>query len=87
MIDQKEVFKQMIHFQKTALDNSLETMSRFQQQAEAMFENAIEQNTWLPDEGKKLIMEWNAAFQKGRDEFQKIMDENYKKVESFWSGQ
>ncbi len=86
-MDQVQIAKQMIEFQKTTFDNTFNAMVLLQEQSERMVSTLLEQATWLPEEGKKAIVEWVAAYKKGRDEFKSYVDENFKKVESFFATQ
>ena len=47
----------------------------------------IEQSAWLPMDGKKAINEWTEACKKGRDDFKKMVDENFSKTEGFFADQ
>ena len=84
-MDPKQIAKQMVDFNKTAFDNSFEAMSALQDQAEKMFTATMEQTSFFPAEGKKLINEWVKTYKKGRDDFKATTDENFKKVEAFFS--
>jgi hypothetical protein len=84
-MDPKQIAKQMVDFNKTAFDNSFEAMSVIQDQAEKMFTATMEQTSFFPAEGKKLINEWINAYKKGREDFKAAADENFKKVETFFS--
>ena len=84
-MDPKQIAKQMVDFNKTAFDNSFEAMSALQDQAEKMFTAKMEQTSFFPEEGKKLINEWIKNYKKGRDDFKAAADENFKKVEAFFS--
>ena len=86
MIDQKQIAKQMIQFNKAAFDNSFKAMSMVYEQNEKMVGTFIEQAAWLPGEGKKAISEWMNAYKKGTDDFKKTVDDQYKKVEDYFSG-
>ena len=86
MMDQKAIFKQMVDFNKATFDNSFNPMGMVQEQAERMLNMSLEQATWLPEEGKKVIDEWIKAYKKGREDFKKIVDENFAKVEAFFAG-
>ena len=86
MIDQKQIGKQMIQFNKSAFDNSFSAMSMVYEQNEKMVGTFLEQATWLPAEGKKAISDWMNAYKKGCDGFKKTVDDQYKKVEDFFSG-
>jgi hypothetical protein len=84
-MDPKQIAKQMVDFNKTAFDNSFEAMSALQDQAEKMFAASIEQTSFFPAEGKKLINEWIKTYKKGREDFKAAADENFKKVEAYFS--
>ncbi len=85
MMDQKQIARQMIQFNKTAFDNSFNAMTMVSQQNEKMVGAFLDQATWLPEEGKKAISDWMTAYKKGSDDFKKLVDENYQKVEDFFS--
>jgi hypothetical protein len=82
-----KIAKQMIDFQKTAFDNTFSAMVALQDQTEKMVNITIEQSAWLPEDGKKAINEWTEACKKGRDDFKKLVDENFSKAEGFFAGQ
>jgi hypothetical protein len=83
-MDQKQVFKQMIDFNKAAFDNSFNAMVMLQEQTEKATNTLLDQATWLPAEGKKAVKDWIKAYKKGRDDFKKAVEENFKKVEDFF---
>ena len=84
-MDQQQMFKQMMEFQKTTFDNSFSAMSKLQEQGEAMVQTFVDQAPWLPEDGKKVIKDWVKAYQKGREDFKKHVDANYKKVQEFFT--
>jgi predicted nucleic-acid-binding protein len=75
----------MIDFQKTTFDNTFSAMVMLQEQTERMAETLLEQATWMPAEGKKAISDWVKTYKKGREDFKKAVDENFKKVEDFFA--
>jgi len=85
MMDQKAIFKQMVDFNKAAFDNTFSAMGTVQDQTEKMVNTFLEQATWLPEEGKKVINEWVQAYKKGRENYKKLVDDNFKKVEDFFA--
>ncbi|MGD8540953.1 MAG: hypothetical protein PVI27_13490 [Desulfobacteraceae bacterium] len=85
-MDQKQILKQMIDFNKATFDNTFNAMVMLQEQAERAANTLLEQANWLPEDGKKAINEWVKAYKKGREDFKKVVDENFQKVESFFSG-
>ncbi|UCF92842.1 MAG: hypothetical protein JSW39_01410 [Desulfobacterales bacterium] len=85
-MDQQKIFKQMMEFQKATFDNSFNAMAKLQEQGESMLEMFINQSPWLPEEGKKVIKDWMKGYQKGREDFRKVVDDNYKRVQDFFAG-
>ena len=58
-MDQKQIARQMIQFNKTAFDTSF---------------NA------------KAISDWMQTYKKGCEDFKKLVNDNYEKVEAFFAG-
>jgi hypothetical protein len=85
MLDQKQITKQMIQFNKTAFDNSFKAMAMVYEQSERVTETFMTQANWLPEEGKKAIKDWMSAYRQGCDDFKKLVEENYAKVETYFS--
>ncbi len=79
------MFKQMLDFQKTTFDNSFNAMTTLQEQGEKMVKAFLEQATWLPPEGRKVITEWINAYKKGREDFKKMVEGNFGKVEDYFA--
>jgi len=84
-MEPEKIAKQMIDFHKATFDNSFNAMVMLQEQTERMVNMALEQATWLPEEGKKVINEWVKAYKKGREDFKKAVNENSKKIEAFFA--
>lgn len=83
-MEQKQLLKQMIDFNKATLDNTFNALAILQDQAEKMGKTLLDQATWLPEEGRGAINEWVRAYKKGREDFKKTVDANFKKVEDFF---
>jgi hypothetical protein len=85
-MDPKQIAKQMIDFNKKAFENSFSAMCTLQDQAEKVFTALMEQpSPWFPKELNKLTAEWIKAYKKGRDQFKADADENFKKIEEYFS--
>jgi hypothetical protein len=83
MEEYNQMFKQMVTFNKTAFDNSFNALVTLQEQTEKMVNTFLDQATWLPEEGKKVTLDWIQAYKKGCEDFKKVVDENFKRVEDF----
>jgi uncharacterized coiled-coil DUF342 family protein len=84
-MDQKQIAKQMMEFNKTAFDNTFNAMSVLQDQTEKLVFRFMEKAAWFPEDGKKAINEWVTAYKKGRDDFKTTADESYKKVSDYFA--
>jgi hypothetical protein len=51
-MEQFQIFKQMAQLNKTAFDNSYNTMTMFREQNEKMANSLLDQATWMREEGK-----------------------------------
>jgi phage-related minor tail protein len=80
-MEQKQMVRQIIEFNKFAFDNAFSGMVMLQDQAEKMTNSFLEQVNVLPEEGKKITTQWMSAYKKGCDEFKKTVDDNFKKAE------
>lgn len=86
-MDQKQVFKQMVDFNKAAFNNAFSAMVMVQDQTEAVTNTMLNQAAWLPAEGKKALREWVDAFKKGRETYKQSVDDAFRKVEEFFKAE
>jgi hypothetical protein len=84
-MENREIVKQMVDLYKTSFENSFSTMVMLQDHAEKLLKDFIDHNPGMSDEGKKVIDQWNNVYKKGLDDFKKIIEEGFAKVESFFS--
>jgi hypothetical protein len=81
-MNNKEIMKQMINFQKESLENCFSMMVTLQLQAENIF-NFFHYLPIMSDEGKKFMKQRTDAYKKWIDDLKKIMDDGYSRVEVF----
>lgn len=86
MEQQKQFVKQMVEFNKMAFNSSFNAMTMFQEQMEKVASSMLGQAGWIPEQGKKAIEDWVQNYKKGRDDFKKVVEEGFERVESFFSG-
>lgn len=84
-MDQKQIAKQMMEFNKTAFDNTFNAMAALQDQTEKLVFHFLEKAQWFPEDGKKTINEWVNAYKKGREDFKASADASYKKVSDYFA--
>lgn len=85
-MEQFNVIKQMVQFNKNAFDQGYNAMDMLQKQNEKMTNSFLDQATWLPEEGKKAVNEWMQLYKKGCNDFKRTADQNYKDVEKLFAG-
>jgi len=83
-MEQKQILKQMIDFNKATFDNSFSAMVMLQEQTERMANQLLDQAGWLPEEGKKAIGDWVNAYKTGRADFKKSVDDSFEKVTEYF---
>ena len=83
MMDPQKMGKQMVDFYKTTFDNSFSAMLMLQEQMERMASMYWGQMVNVPEETKKAVSEWTKSYKKNCEDFKKMMDDSFKKLESF----
>ncbi len=83
-MDQKQLLKQMIDFNKASFDNTFSALVVLQEQTERVAKTVISQATWLPEDGQKAITDWVEAYKNGREQFKATIDESFARVEAFF---
>jgi hypothetical protein len=83
MTDMKKTGQQMIKFYKTTFDNSYGAMMMFQEQMERLGAMFWGQMVSLPGEAKKDLAEWNKSYKKNCEDFKKVVDNGFQKLEAF----
>ncbi|HOC59950.1 MAG TPA: hypothetical protein PKN70_08370 [Smithellaceae bacterium] len=82
-MDNMLLARHLINFYKSSFDNTFQALTIMQEQAEKMLQTFLLQNSWLPEEGRKLIKDWANIYQQRRAEFKDQADEHFRKVEDF----
>ncbi len=85
-MDQARVAKQLMDFQKATFDNMLGNMILYWDQAERVSMTWIDQAAWLPEEGRKAILDWVKGNKKGIEQFKQVVDDGYNRMEKWFQG-
>lgn len=83
-MDQTQIVKQVIDFQKSSFDNSFEAMKIIQEQTEKAADAFLSQTNLIPEDGKKVLNQWHDAYVKGAEDFKKVVDDSFQKVEDYF---
>jgi hypothetical protein len=76
--------RQLIDFQRTLFNTSFDIAKMFQEQAETA--GAFWQKRMgVPETAQKFVGQWMSVTNKGRDDFKKMMDDGFDKMEGFFA--
>jgi hypothetical protein len=78
-MDQATIAKQITGFYKTAFDNSLNVITKLQEETEKVINHSLEQAPWIPEEGKKFVTDMVTACKKGSNDFIAAANGQYEK--------
>ena len=76
----KQIFRQMLEFNKAIFDSNVKTMFLFQNQSEQYILRFLDKSDLVSEEGKKAISEWLNDYKKSYEKFKGCADENYQKA-------
>jgi len=75
-----------IEMQKTFFDTTFDAVCAFQDEMEKVYRQAMDQVTWIPEEGKKTLMGWTDNYKKARAQFKTSVSDSYKRFQSLYAG-
>ena len=79
-MDQKQLFRQMLEFNKKAFDNNLKAMCFFQTQSEQCIMRFLDSAGWIPEDNRKMTMQWLDDYKKNYEHLKICADEKYRKI-------
>ncbi len=86
MINQTKLAKQMIDLQRVSLNGMINNTLILLDQTEKMLGVMMDQANWVPDEGKKALREWVDSNKRGCENFKKVVDDGFNRMESCFMG-
>ena len=85
-MENKEMMKQIIEFNKTTFNNSYDTAIMIGNQAERMTNSFMEAHPEiLPEASKKMYDEWSASVKKGISDMQENINSGFSKFEDYFT--
>jgi polyhydroxyalkanoate synthesis regulator phasin len=83
-MDQKDLFKEMIRYMKYMYDLSMKSMQMMFDHADKVMEFIISQGNSSHEESRKYLMDWINNAKKNRDDYIRMMNENFQKMEDYF---
>lgn len=81
MFDQAKIVQEVFALSKNYWATTMEMMSAFQDQNEKMWNILLEQGLVGQQEGGKMLQEWLNRAKQAREQFNRTMEDNWKKAE------
>jgi hypothetical protein len=81
-MDQARMSKQAIILQKTAFDSIVSSVLFYWDSTQSLSKVLLDQNPWVPEEGKRALVEWAQSNKKVLEDFKRAMDDGYGRIDS-----
>jgi hypothetical protein len=78
------IYRQLIELNKSGYETAVRNMNVLNEQIVRLLNQCIDQSVGISDPGKQAAKECTAMYKKSCDDFEKLMDENYRKIEVFF---
>jgi hypothetical protein len=82
-MDQNQVFKQMMDFQKAALQSSFNTLEIIQNRSEKVMKMFWDQTSWASDKLNSTLSDWTQTYQDGCQTLTRTVEDNITKMGNF----
>ncbi len=80
-MEYSQITKQVIDFQKMSFANLCNAMNMAQEQASSAVDMVLEQNTWMPEQGRQALQNWINVCQTESGRFQSYVEEGFAGLE------
>ena len=80
-MEYSQITRQVLDLQKMSFSNWYDAIALLQDQATTAMDMVLDQNTWVPEEGRKAIQSWVSACQQERGRFKSYIDEGFAGLE------
>ena len=84
-MENKAIAKQMMDYQKAALESGFNSMIMLQEQTSKAVDTVLKQSPWIPAQTKSLIDEWTNMYKKSTLDMKDAIDQNYSKMEEYFT--
>ena len=78
-----EIASQSLDLQKGVFASWYGAMSILQDQAASAVDMVLDQTSWIPDEGRQIILSWLSTCKNERDRYRVYMEESFSGLEKY----
>ena len=83
-MENKAMAKQMLDYQKAAIETGFNSMLMLQEQTSKAVDTIMKQAPWIPAQTRSLIDEWTNIYKKSTLDIKDAVDQNYSKMEEYF---
>jgi hypothetical protein len=83
MMEAYQITKQAFDFQKGAFSSWFDVLSILQDQADLTVDTMFNQASWIPNEGRQVILDWVSACKNEGDRYKDYVDEIFSGLEKY----
>jgi hypothetical protein len=84
-LDYSNFTKQIVDFQKMAFTNWISATTMVQDHTTSAVNTILNQNAWIPEQGRKAAEEWMGACQQEQVRFKNLVEKSFSSVEQLLS--
>jgi hypothetical protein len=81
MMETNQMTKEILDFQKDVISQWYDVMTSMQEQSAASLKTVLDLSSWMPDEGRRLLLNWVDACQKGCDDYKELVADSLSGLE------
>ena len=85
--DPSSMGKDVFSFMKSSFDTAFDNMVKIQDLNEKMFKDTIGKGKEAQTDGVKMVNDFVENAKKGRDEYRKLVEDGFKKMEDMFKGE
>lgn len=82
-MEQWEMLSKVIRYQKAVTDNAFTIISIFQNSGEQVLKTALDQQSWIPDKGRKDFLSWSNNYLQITTNMKTFFNKSYEEFERF----
>ena len=82
--DYTQVTKQIVDFQKMSFANWYNAVSMVQDQTRSTIDTILNQNSWIPEQGRSAIQSWINVCSQEQAHFKDFVDQGFSSAEQFF---
>jgi polyhydroxyalkanoate synthesis regulator phasin len=86
-MDQKDLYKEMMRYMRYMYDLSMKSMQMMFDHADKVLEFIISQGGTQHEESRKYLSDWIGNAKKTRDDYIRMMNENFQKMENYFKSE